>query len=466
MRALKLNKALFILPLAALLSGCVTVPDFEPTKEQSELIPEAWLAQSGQSEAAVDLSLWWETWNDPVLVELIKASQSANTDVKRAQATLRGARASVLGAYSGLLPTVEGSAEKSRSYIEHFGNNNYGIGLNGSWTIDAGGSYAALQAAEAVVLSNEASLGDVQVGIAAQVAYAYVGLRLAQRQLDVAKQNLVTQEESLRIADWRYRAGLVDSTDVDQARTSYEQTRAIIPGHEASVQTYRNQLAQLIGATPEKISVSGPFLIPEAPENIALSIPADVMRRRPSVRKAEADVMAALADHAVSKSAFYPSLRIGGTVGLQSERLNSLGDEGTHYKSFFGSITLPIFRGGSLLAQYRKTDAQVAVANANYEASLLAAVSEVENALNKILSSKRKLVALAAASESARSAATNAKQNYEAGLEDFTVVLTTQRSLLTVEESYAKVQAEIADGYIDLYKALGGGWKVPEEFEK
>lgn len=463
---MKLNKALFILPLAALLSGCVTVPDFEPTKEQSELIPESWLAQNVQSEDAVDLGLWWESWNDPVLTGLIKASQSANTDIKKAQATLRMSEASILGAYSGLLPTVEGSADKSRSYIEHLGSNNYGIGLNGSWTIDAGGSYAALQAAEAAILSDEASLGDVQVNIAAQVAYAYVGLRLSQRQLEVARQNLVTQEESLHIADWRYRAGLVDSTDVDQARTSYEQTRAIIPGHEANVQMYRNQLAQLTGVTPEKIPVTGPFLIPEAPENIALSIPADVMRRRPSVRKAEADVMAALADHAVAKSAFFPSLRIGGTVGLQSDRINSLGDEGTHYKSFFGSITLPIFKGGSLIAQYKKTDAQVAAANANYEASLLAAVSEVENALNKVLSGKRKLIALETAVGSARSAATNARQNYEAGLEDFTVVLTTQRSLLTVEESYAKVQAEIADGYIDLYKALGGGWKVPEEFEK
>lgn len=463
---MKLNKALFILPLAALLSGCVTVPDFEPTKEQSELIPESWLAQNVQSEDAVDLGLWWESWNDPVLTGLITASQSANTDIKKAQATLRMSEASILGAYSGLLPTVEGSADKSRSYIEHLGSNNYGIGLNGSWTIDAGGSYAALQAAEAAILSDEASLGDVQVNIAAQVAYAYVGLRLSQRQLEVARQNLVTQEESLHIADWRYRAGLVDSTDVDQARTSYEQTRAIIPGHEANVQMYRNQLAQLTGVTPEKIPVTGPFLIPEAPENIALSIPADVMRRRPSVRKAEADVMAALADHAVAKSAFFPSLRIGGTVGLQSDRINSLGDEGTHYKSFFGSITLPIFKGGSLIAQYKKTDAQVAAANANYEASLLAAVSEVENALNKVLSGKRKLIALETAVGSARSAATNARQNYEAGLEDFTVVLTTQRSLLTVEESYAKVQAEIADGYIDLYKALGGGWKVPEEFEK
>lgn len=463
---MKLNKALFILPLAALLGGCVTVPDFEPTKEQSELIPESWLAQNVQSEDAVDLGLWWESWNDPVLTGLIKASQSANTDIKKAQATLRMSEASVLGAYSGLLPTVEGSADKSRSYIEHLGSNNYGIGLNGSWTIDAGGSYAALQAAEAAILSDEASLGDVQVNIAAQVAYAYVGLRLSQRQLEVARQNLVTQEESLHIADWRYRAGLVDSTDVDQARTSYEQTRAIIPGHEANVQMYRNQLAQLTGVIPEKIPVTGPFLIPEVPENIALSIPADVMRRRPSVRKAEADVMAALADHAVAKSAFFPSLRIGGTVGLQSDRINSLGDEGTHYKSFFGSITLPIFKGGSLIAQYKKTDAQVAAANANYEASLLAAVSEVENALNKVLSGKRKLIALETAVGSARSAATNARQNYEAGLEDFTVVLTTQRSLLTVEESYAKVQAEIADGYIDLYKALGGGWKVPEEFEK
>ncbi len=334
-----------------------------------------------------------------------------------------------------------------------------------SWTIDAGGRFASSEAAFSDYLSSQASLGEVQTRIAAEVAGAYVNMRLAQKRLDVAQENAKTQQEALDIANWRYLSGLVPSTDVDQARTSFEQTRASIPVYRAQVMQYRNLIARLIGTTPEAVNPTSTAPIPQPPRNLALSIPGETLRNRPAVRMAEAKVMSALARYAQAKSALFPSLSIGGSFGLSGPIMGQLGEWGTHNSNGFGSLTLPIFNAGSLMAQVEQHDAQAAQAKIDYEASLLAGVQDVEDALNKVWSQETRKKSLVVAEESARNAATAARQNYSAGLQDFTVVLTTQRTLLTVQESLASAEAEIAQGYIDLYTALGGGWTVPQEFK-
>ncbi len=305
----------------------------------------------------------------------------------------------------------------------------------------------------------------MQTRIAAEVAGAYVNMRLAQKRLDVAQENAKTQQEALDIANWRYLSGLVPSTDVDQARTSFEQTRASIPVYCAQVMQYRNLIARLIGTTPEAVNPTSTAPIPQPPRNLALSIPGETLRNRPAVRMAEAKVMSALARYAQAKSALFPSLSIGGSFGLSGPIMGQLGEWGTHNSNGFGSLTLPIFNTGSLMAQVEQRDAQAAQAKIDYEASLLAGVQDVEDALNKVWSQETRKKSLVVAEESARNAATAARQNYSAGLQDFTVVLTTQRTLLTVQESLASAEAEIAQGYIDLYIALGGGWTVPQEFK-
>ena len=449
------------------LSGCVITPEFSPTNEQKSLIPDQWLAPNTITEQrSEDLSVWWEQWNDPRLSELIKASQQYNTDIRIAQGNLRVAQATLAIAEAGLFPSLSGSSDGQRTHRYGSGSNSFGIGLNGTWTIDAGGRYAAMKAATFDLLSTEATLADVQTEIASQVANAYINLKLFQKQLEVARQNLETQKESLQIADWRYKAGLVDSTDVDQARTSYEQTRSIIPEYLSSIQENRNLLATLTNKKPEDIIVDDFVSMPVAPQNLALSIPGETLRKRPSVRQAEATVKSAMAKHTQARSALYPSLSIGGNFGLSATTVGSLGEVGTHTSSIFGSLNLPIFNAGELRAQVEAKDAQVAIANAQYEASLLSAVKDVEDALNSIWSTPAKFKSLALAVNSARSAALSAQQNYKAGLQDFTVVLATQKTLLSVEESYASVQAQIAKSYVALYRALGGGWVPSEGFEK
>lgn len=448
------------------LSGCVSIPQFQITEQDKKVIPDQWSGSPAlKATKATDLSEWWSTWSDPEIARLVAASQAANTDVRSAQENLRYAQASMTVANAGLFPTLDGNYRASRSHSLGHGSNAFSIGLNVSWTIDAGGRFAASEAAFSDYLSSQASLGDVQTRIAAEVARAYVNMRLAQKRLDVAQENAKTQQEALDIANWRYLSGLVPSTDVDQARTSFEQTRASIPVYRAQVMQYRNLIARLIGTTPEAVNPTSTAQIPQPPRNLALNIPGETLRNRPAVRMAEAKVMSALARYAQAKSALFPSLSIGGSFGLSGSIMGQLGEWGTHNSNGFGSLTLPIFNAGSLMAQVEQRDAQAAQAKIDYEASLLTGVQDVEDALNKVWSQETRKKSLVVADESARNAATAARQNYSAGLQDFTVVLTTQRTLLTVQESLASVEAEIAQGYIDLYTALGGGWTVPQEFK-
>jgi NodT family efflux transporter outer membrane factor (OMF) lipoprotein len=444
---------------AAVLAGCVSVPALQTDKEQAKAVPAEWVTKYARPAGAVAPEIWWQSWNDACLEGLIDQALKNNTNIRVAQANLRAAAASLTVADAALFPVLTGSGSGERSHAQSRGSNSAGISLNGSWTIDAGGNLAAAKAAEALMYSEEASLGDVLVGIAGQVATAYINAMLNQRQLEIALENAVTQAESLKIAEWRYRAGLVDSTDVDQARTSLAQTEALIPQYRAYVAQYRNTLSRLVGVPAEQISLPQKSQIPAAPENLAVQIPGEVLRGVPAVRVSEMKLLAALAQKTVAESALYPSLQIGGKFGLSASSIGALGDSGTHVSSIFGTLTLPIFNAGALRAQVESADAQIDAARANYEASLLLAVSNVEDALNALLSAQSRVKSLTVAVSSAQSAAQQARQNYEAGLQDFTVVLTTQKSLLTVEESKATAQADIAKSLISLYQALGGGWK-------
>ena len=180
------------------LSGCVSIPQFQITEQDKKVIPSQWSGSPAlETSKAADLSEWWSTWSDPEIARLF--------------------------------PTLDGNYRASRSHSLGHGSNTFSIGLNVSWTIDAGGRFASSEAAFSDYLSSQASLGEVQTRIAAEVAGAYVNMRLAQKRLDVAQENAKTQQEALDIANWRYLSGLVPSTDVDQARTSFEQTRASIP---------------------------------------------------------------------------------------------------------------------------------------------------------------------------------------------------------------------------------------------
>lgn len=428
-------------------------------------LPAAWSTSSGlgiSSAAPGSLAQWWQRFNDPLLDDLIERALQNNTSVQTAQAALQQARALRDVKTAGMLPGVSASTSAQRSQSgSQDASNNFRIGLDASWEPDIfGGKRSALNAAQADAQAAQVTLADVQVSIAAEVALAYIQLRGQQAQLMIARSSLVNQDETLQITDWRAQAGLITSLEVEQARTASEQTRAQIPALEASMAKTRHSLAVLTGQAPGALeSHLAAFLpVPQAADDLALSIPAQTLRQRPDVRVAEHRIEAALARVSVADAARYPSFSISGSLGLNALTLAALTNGGSVIGALTGGISVPLFDGGAGRAQVLAQEAALEQARVGYQAVVLTALKDVEDALVALQGDRARLVHLQNAATAAANSDLLARQRYASGLIDFQTVLQTQRALLTTQDSVASTRADISADHVRLYKALGGGW--------
>jgi NodT family efflux transporter outer membrane factor (OMF) lipoprotein len=411
------------------------------------------------------LAQWWLHFDDPVLAQLVTKALLANISVNTAQAALRQARALRDVAAAGLLPSVGSSASAQRNLT---GSNNssssFRAGMDASWEIDVfGANRSALNASEASAQASAASLADVQVSIAAEVALAYISLRSTQSRLSIANANLTSQLETLQLTQWRLQAGLVTSLEAGQALAVAEQTRAQLPTLQTSIAQTRHALAVLTGQPPAALAnllaADGP--LPQAGKELALSLPAETLRQRPDVRAAEFQVAGALARVAQADAARAPSFKIGGSLGLSALTLGGLFSAEAIAASLLASVALPIFDGGAGLATVRAQQAAFEQARLAYQTAVLTALKEVEDALVALRGDRERLLHLLQAADAATEAALLARQRYSSGLVDFQTVLETQRTQLNTQDSVAGAQADISADHVRLYKALGGGW-IPE----
>ena len=453
----------FAIALVGTLGGCAS---WSPkTHALPELaVPPEWSTTVSTTPAASADSLvqWWQRFNDPLLSTLVTQALQANTTVRSSQAALQQSRALRDVKNAGLLPNLSasGSAQRNQSG-SGAGSNSFRAGLDASWEPDVfGGKRSTLSAAEADAQVAEATLADVQVSVAAEVALAYIQLRGQQAQLMIARDNLTSQKDTLQITDWRAQAGLITSLEVEQARTASEQTSAQIPTLEASVAKTRHSLAVLTGQTPGALqTVLAPTVaIPQAAEELALSIPAKTLRQRPDVRAAEHRISAALARVSAADAARYPGFSISGSVGLNAVTLGALTNGASVVSALLGSISVPLFDGGAAKAQVEAQEAALEQSRVSYESVVLTALKDVEDALVALAGDRARLVRLQGAATAAGNAALLAQQRYTSGLIDFQTVLQTQRTLLTTQDNVASTSADISADHVRLYKALGGGW--------
>jgi len=455
---------------ASTLTACVTVgPDYAPPGLD---VPASWNRNGAPSRpetpasATGDLSQWWRSLNDPLLSDLVAEALQASPDLRSAQAKLRESRARLAVAKAGRYPEVTASGSASRSQSsEDTGSGDsrelYSAGFDASWELDVfGGVRRGVEAARADLASSEASLYDARVTLVAEVARNYVEVRTQQILLGIARDNQDSQSETLQLTEWRAQAGIVSSQDVEQARTSREQTRALIPRLEINLAEAEHRLDILLGKPPgtlhARFAAAGG--LPAVPEKIAIGIPADTLRQRPDVRSAERTLAAETARVGVAEAARYPSFKLSGSVGLEALTLSALGNSGSVASSLLAGITAPVFNAGRLRSQVEIQDAKREQSQVAYEKAVLIALQDVENALVSLARTREREEALAKAVESARNAERLARQRYSSGLIDFQSVLTTQRTVLTVEESLASTRSDGVLALISLYKALGGGW--------
>jgi NodT family efflux transporter outer membrane factor (OMF) lipoprotein len=320
---------------------------------------------------------------------------------------------------------------------------------------------SGVEAAEADARAAQENLADVQVSLAAEAALAYIDLRSLQARLAIARNNLATQLETLQLAQWRVQAGLATSVELEQARAASEQTAAQIPALESGIAQAQHGLAVLAGQAPGALQtmLADVHPVPQVSGELALSIPAETLRQRPDVRAAEQRISAALARVSQADAARYPGFRLGGSLGLRALTLSGLTGSGAVFNALLASVSVPLFDGGAARAQVRAQEAALEQARLAYQSTVLTALQDVENALVALRSDRERLARLQNATEAAANAALLAQQRYASGLIDFQVVLETQRTLLSTQDSVAGIYASLATDHVRLYKALGGGWQ-------
>jgi len=454
--------------LALALCGCANLKP-APQAATPFDIPAAWAADTvSAAGGAYSLAQWWLRFDDPLLASLVKDALLANTSVTGAQAALRQARALRDVAAAALLPAVGGSASGRHGTAGGKSTGNaFNAGLDASWELDVFGvNRSALDASDAAARASAASLGDIQVSIAAETALAYITLRSTQARLAIAGDNLATQQETLQITQWRMQAGLVTSVEAEQARAAVEQTRAQVPALRTAIEQTRHALAVLTGRPPAALAavLAAPGPLPRAADDLALAIPADTLRQRPDVRATEHQVAAAAARVAQADAARAPNFKLGGSLGLASLTLGTLVNSASVITSLFASVAMPVFDGGAGRSRVQAQQAALDQAQSAYVAAVLAALRDVEDALVALSGNRERLARLRDAADAAGNAARLARQRYASGLVDFQVVLETQRTELSTQDSVATAAADLSSGHVRLYKALGGGW-VPDTYD-
>ena len=452
-----------------LCSGCMTAgPDYQAPAAPAVTNWNAALT-GGVSAGAMDaaaLSAWWKVLNDPVLTGLLAQAQTNNLDVQQALARVQAARAQRALAQADQQPTVAANAAASR--MRSSGqpgpattSSQYANRLDASWELDLfGGKRRAVEAAEATWQAAQEDLYAVQVTLGAEVALTYVDVRTYQMRLSIAESNLISQTETHALTQWRLEAQLVTQLDVDQARLSLEQTRATQPVLRTALEQAKHRLATLLGLPPGALQslLAGRQAIPVAAREVAIGVPAEVLRQRPDVRRAERQLAAQTARIGVAAAGRYPDFTLSGSIGLEALAAGDLYTFAARTLSGTAAAGWTLLDGGRITQAVAEQESLQNELRGAYAAAVLTALQEVEDALVAYNGEQDRRLALAQAEQAARSAAALARDQYASGLIDFQTVLSTQQALLAVQDGLASSEAQSTSDLIRLYKALGGGW--------
>ncbi len=456
--------------MAALsIAGCATVgPDYLPPEVSA---PEHWNTDlqgrvTGGSMDPQTLANWWTALNDPTLTALIERAVKDNLDIKEAMERVREARARRGISAADRFPTINaiGSANSSRS-SEDTGSGKsrelYAAGFDAGWELDLfGGVRRSIESAQADLEASQEDFRDVLVSLLAEVALNYVEMRTFQTRLAVAEANLKAQTETYELTGFRFEAGLTTALDMEQAKYNMENTRSQIPTLRSRLEEAKNRLAVLLATRPGAIhaDLSEIKPIPTTPLEIAVGVPAQVLRRRPDIRRAERNVAAQSARVGVATAALYPKFSLLGSIGLEALSPGDLFSTANRTYSIGPKFSWTIFDAGAIRQNIEVQNALQEQSLIQYESAILAALEDVENALKAYAEEQLRRQSLAEATQAAQNAVDLALTQYSSGLIDFRDVLEAQRSLLSFHDQLADSEGTVTSNLIRLYKALGGGW--------
>lgn len=422
---------------------------------------------------ADDLSRWWTIFSDPTLDSLICYAYRQNLSLRAAGFRILEARAQVAIDVGNIFPQTQAmTGDNTRNVVSQETANRTAItnrwysqwdyGFNLSWELDFWGRFRrTVESDRATLEASVASYDDVLVTLLGDVATNYTQYRTTAQRIKYAQENVALERKTLEIAEGEFKAGVVGELDVYQARSTVEQTEAGIRELEIAQRQYANALCTLLGIPSEDLAArlgSGP--IPTAPPEVAIGIPADLLLRRPDVRRAERQVAAQSAQIGIAEAEYYPHVFINGTLGVSAQNFSNLFQQGALAGSVGPSFTWNILNYGRIRNNVRLQDARFQEFVATYQNTVLNANQEAENGLVQFLRAQQRAKSQSGGVADAAAAVRIALAQYAAGTIDLTRVTLLQQNLVPAEDSLAQAQGEIALGLIQVYRALGGGWQI------
>jgi len=455
MKTIAITVSLFVFFCA----GCAVGPDFKRPEVET---PENYRFEKIPSEAMVNLK-WWELFHDPVLRTLITQALENNKDVKMAADRVEQARA-YLGytradQYPGFYIQAGAGTGNFGGGTRSDTTNSYAyVGPNLNWEIDFWGKFRrATEAARAELLASEFALRTVQIGLISAVAGSYYLLLDYHQRVKISKDTLESREESLDIIQKRFDRGIIPELDVNQAQIQKEIAAAAIPQYERAVAVTENALSILLGKLPEPIRTGKDLDQEVAPPRVPIGLPADLLERRPDIVRAMHLLEAQTAKIGVAEAMRLPSISLTGMLGLASSELSSITSEGGAW-SAGGGLFGPIFEFYKNVRRVEIEEAKTKEALHYYENTVLTAFREVADSLAEIHTYKTQMTAVNRKETAARNAYRLAKLRYDKGISSYLEVLETERALFSAQLELSELKQLYLNGYVKLYKALGGGW--------
>jgi NodT family efflux transporter outer membrane factor (OMF) lipoprotein len=414
-----------------------------------------------------------------MLTSLVERAIASNLDLRQAEARIRQARATRGIAVSGLFPQINANSSYSQSLNSRasFGaggspslqstivpssNDLFQAGLDAVWELDIfGGVRRSIESAQAGLQASVEDRRDVLVTLISEVGVNYVSLRGFQQQILISKKNLAAQKHTAEITRKRYEAGFVSGLDAANANAQVATTESQIPLLQSGAQAAIFSLSVLLGLPPaaltEELNSDQP--IPTTPPEVPVGLPSDLMRRRPDIRRAEAQLHAATANIGVATADLFPRFSLTGSAGFLSSDITSLANFSSRFWSYGPSVTWPIFTAGRIRWNIELQKAITEQDLAAYEQTVLNALKDVETALVAYDKDQERIRSLVVAVENNRKAVELSTKLYVVGKSDFLNVLVAQRSLNSSEDALVQTTRNLATDLIALYKALGGGWE-------
>ncbi len=461
-----------VIALFLLLTGCIKLgPDFVKPKAP---LDEKWIETDNpqiKTEPAEKID-WWSVFSDPVLNSLVETGYRQNLSLQIAGIRILESRARLGIAVGSQYPqqqdlfggySREELSDNTAVTPVLGGFDFWSTGFDAAWEVDIwGGFRRGVESAGADLGVSIANYDDILVSLVAEIASTYVQIRTFERRLEVARENVILQERSLQIANARFQGGAVTELDVTQATALLRETQSTIPPLQASLDQARNALSILLGRPPAEVRqvLRNRRAIPTAPADVAVGIPAELLRRRPDIRSAELQAAAQSAQIGVARSDLFPAFALVGTIAFEAEDAGKLFYGSSLAGSIGPSFRWPILNYGRLRDNVRVQDARFQELIITYQDTVLQAQRDVEDALAAFVRSREQVRFLSESVDASRRSVDLALIQYREGLADYQRVLDTQKTLVDRQDTLITSMGNVPRNLIAVYKALGGGWEI------